>query len=233
MKRKNFTRITIFTFATILIFTVLTPIFAFANENETESNTIETIPKNENTSETSYNTESGEEEKGGSNEVSDKNVNFFDALFNTVAANSSEILSALAFIGSLIIMICYKRGFLPIVNEGLGAITAGVKIINEKTNALNFGADELSTRVDERLQNAEDILQKIELISEDLERKFKSIEGIKNEQNVTNSVLYAEIDMLYEIFMSASLPQYLKDNVGEKVRDMKVKLNSEAKNEEC
>ena len=61
----------------------------------------------------------------------------------------------------------------------------------------------------------------------------KSIEGIKNEQNVTNSVLYAEIDMLYEIFMAASLPQYLKDNVGEKVRVMKAKLNSEAKNEEC
>ena len=37
MKRKNFTRITIFAFATILIFTILTPIFAFANESKNEN----------------------------------------------------------------------------------------------------------------------------------------------------------------------------------------------------
>ena len=34
----------------------------------------------------------------------------------------------------------------------------------------------------------------------------------------------AQIDMLYEIFMSSALPQYAKDRVGEKVAEMKAQL---------
>ena len=44
-------------------------------------------------------------------------------------------------------------------------------------------------------------------------------------------VLKAEIDMLYEIFMAASLPQYLKERVGERVAEMKHALTEGEENE--
>ena len=48
----------------------------------------------------------------------------------------SEILSLLAFVGSLIIMLCYKKGLMPVVNDGLKALKSGVKAINEKSESL-------------------------------------------------------------------------------------------------
>ena len=43
------------------------------------------------------------------------------------------------------------------------------------------------------------------------------------------TVMLAEIDMLYEIFNSAELPQYIKDRVGERIAEMKKTLEKRDK----
>jgi hypothetical protein len=72
--------------------------------------------------------------------VSDEKESFFKSLFEAFEDNLSQILSALAFIGSLIIMLCYKRGLVPLVKDALAAIGAGVKKLGEKTNEMNIEA---------------------------------------------------------------------------------------------
>ena len=41
----------------------------------------------------------------------------------------------------------------------------------------------------------------------------------------------AQVDMLYEIFMSSSLPQYQKDSVGEKISSMRKSLSEDGEND--
>ena len=65
--------------------------------------------------------------------------NPYSVIFNTFLENSPQILSALAFIGSIIIMLCYKKGLIPLIKEALSALSSGVKSIGEKTE--NIGSD--------------------------------------------------------------------------------------------
>ncbi len=223
MERKNFTRIPLYVLITVLLFALLTPICAFADES-TDLPDNEMIPE-KNSEEQVYNTEDSEEA-----DAKDKE-GFFDILFRGFSNNLSDILSALAFIGSLILMFSYKQGFLPLIKDGLGALSAGVRAIGEKTGELNIGAEELAEKIDQRLKSAEDLLNTMKNAVAGLETNLKELQDGKREREMTNTVLLAEVDMLYEIFMSASLPQYLKDNVGEKIADMRKALAKEDKNE--
>ena len=40
------------------------------------------------------------------------------------------------------------------------------------------------------------------------------------------TILAGQIDMLYSIFMSSGLPQYQKDEIGEKIKEMREELKS-------
>ncbi|MBE6536727.1 MAG: hypothetical protein E7673_02115 [Ruminococcaceae bacterium] len=161
-----------------------------------------------------------EEESGGNS--------FFEDVLSVFESNASEILSAFAFIGSLIIMLCYKKGLLPIVNDGLKSLRAGVMAIGEKSDSFTERATKLCDSIELRLEHTEKltdtVLESIEKTRTELSELQKS--SLENEKLKT--ILSAQIDMLYEIFMSASLPQYLKDNVGEKISEMKSALGKEA-----
>lgn len=222
MKGKFLTRIPLYILTALLIIALFTPICAFASESvdlpSDEVNSEENIEMSE--EKIVYDTEEAEKES------------FFDTLFKVFSDNLSDILSALTFIGSLILMFSYKQGFLPLIKDGLGALSAGVRTIGEKTGELNLGTDELKERIDERLNSAEALLSAMENTIAGLEMNLKELEANKREREMTNTVLLAEVDMLYEIFMSASLPQYLKDSVGEKISAMKKSLSGGNKNEQ-
>lgn len=164
-------------------------------------------------------------------EESDSEKNFFEELFRAFEENVSEILSALAFIGSLIIMLAYKKGLLPIVNDGLKAIKSGIKAINERAESFNEHAIAVCDGIDERLKRAENLSEAVLKSAESVEEELGEIKSASAENEKLKTVLNAQIDMLYEIFMSAALPQYLKDNVGEKIGKMRAALGKEAEND--
>lgn len=156
---------------------------------------------------------------------------FFESLYSAFTANSSEILSALAFVGSLIIMLCYKKGLLPLITDGLKAIKSGIKAINEKSESFNEHAIGICDSIDGRLERAEKLTEAALKSAEAVEDEMAEIYKINGENEKLKIILSAQIDMLYEIFMSAALPQYLKDNVGEKIGAMKSALGKEAEND--
>ena len=158
---------------------------------------------------------------------------FFTALFSAFEENLSQILSALAFIGSLIIMLCYKRGLLPLLTDGLSAITATVKKLGEKTSELNTESAAVTEKINGRLKDAEKLLLTMETSLTSLNSRLDKLDGEREDKRKLYTVLMAEVDMLYEIFNSAALPQYLKDRVGERISDMKAEISEIERNEEC
>ena len=157
---------------------------------------------------------------------------FFEGIYSAVNEHIGEILSALSFIGSLIIMICYKKGFLPTLANGVKELAGGVGKIDERANSIKEEANALIERVSDTLKAESATIEKIgdRLIS--LEEKLGKISDTASYEKRFETVLSAEIDMLYEIFMAAALPQYLKDSVGERIAQMKKTLSSEGKTDD-
>ena len=234
MKKKNLTRIPIYALIIALMLALLSPVSVFAEKSDTAKDAIynessvdldvEDVTPGEKNEETT-----DEKEK----ELAEDKESFFALLFSAVEDNLSEILSALAFIGSLIIMFSYKKGFIPLIREGLSALSGGVKAVSEKANSLNLNTEEIAGNLEQKLEDAQNLLFGMENTLAQLEISLGELEKSKKEREMLSVVLCAEVDMLYEIFMSASLPQYLKDNVGEKIRAMKSKLSEDKENEEA
>ena len=151
--------------------------------------------------------------------------NFFTSLYKAFEVNISEILSSLAFIGSLIVMLSYKKGFIPIFEGGIRTLLSNVKNIDEK-------ADKLTQNAEERIKYAESTVAMLSDTVSKLEEKVKRDTDTRVESEKIKNVLLCEIEMLYDVFMAAALPQYLKDRVGERVAIMKSLVEAEEKNEE-
>ena len=156
---------------------------------------------------------------------------FFDTLFSAFESNAAEILSALAFLGSIIIMFCYKKGLTPIINDGLKALKSGIKSIGEKSETFNEHAIGVCDSIDSRLAHAEKLSEAVLKSAEEIEDQLCEIRKSGAENEKLKLILSAQIDMMYEIFMSAALPQYLKDSVGDRIGKMRSELGKEVQNE--
>ena len=164
-------------------------------------------------------------------ESTEESTNVFESIFDSLESYASEILSALAFAGSIIIMLCYKRGLMPVLNDGVRALKCGVKSINEKSESFNAHAIAICDGIDERLGRAESMAEDLLKSNELVEKRLSELQGESREREKLSIILSSQIDMLYEIFMSAALPQYLKDSVGEKISEMKSALGKEVRND--
>ena len=151
-------------------------------------------------------------------------VNLFSALYDAAIEYSAEILSALAFVGSLIIAFTYKKGLLPLIKGALGALGNLVSSIRESTEAEMEISSGVAEEVKERLLATEKLIEGLvnEIIA--LEARLASKDEAEREAVRARTVVAAQVDMLYEIFMTSSLPQYAKDRVGERIAAMKAEL---------
>ena len=166
-----------------------------------------------------------------SNENAEAEETFFDVLFSAVESNAAQILSALTFIGSLVVILCYKKGLLPIINDGLKALKSGIKAIGDRSESFNEHAIGLCDSIDTRLARAEKLSEAVLKSAEEIEQQLCDLKKSEAENEKLKTILSAQIDMMYEIFMSAELPQYLKDSVGERIGTMRSVLGKEAVNE--
>ncbi len=150
--------------------------------------------------------------------------NPFTEIYQTVIDNADKILSALAFISSLVLMFFYKRGLLPSLSRSLSAIKSSAGDFEEiaregalKTEqSLNFLLDKFAF-FENTVNEVSSTVERLEAGIEKETEKASSREQLK-------TVMLSQVDLLYEIFMQSSLPQYSKDAVGEKVREMKRSL---------
>ena len=60
-----------------------------------------------------------------------------------------------------------------------------------------------------------------------LENELKDAKDEQTKANDVKLVLETQTELLYEIFMSSSIPLYLKESVGEKINAIKRRLDTE------
>lgn len=154
-------------------------------------------------------------------EESTERANLFSALYEVCSENADSILSALTCLLSLVLMIVYKKGMMPTLEGGIRSLIGFCKGVSESAENIRSDSAALGEKLREGLDKTGDILgtleEKIAELSARLEEKEKSSPSPK----LYSEILLAQIDMLYEIFTSAELPQYLKDSVGERIYAMR------------
>ena len=136
--------------------------------------------------------------------------------------------SALAFLGSLIVALAYKRGLMPAVKSGIGAIGGAVSQLKDSTESYSKYQDELLTEFSERLCRAEEVLERFGQAIDEIAEKTEDGKSAAEDRANMKTLMSAQIDMLYDIFMTSSLPQYQKDAVNKRIGEMKEVTKSES-----
>lgn len=147
--------------------------------------------------------------------------NPFEDIFEAASRFSSEIASALAFIGSVLVAFAYKRGLLPSVKSGIVAIGGAVGQLKDSTESCSRHQEEMLREFTDRLSRAEDVLERFGKAIDEIAEKTEDGEMAAADRADMKALMSAQIDMLYDIFMTSSLPQYQKDAVNQRVREMR------------
>ena len=169
---------------------------------------------------------------GAVGEDSESEINLFTALYEDVMAYASEILCALTLAGSVSLAIAYKRGLLPLIERSLVTIGNAITKIRDNAKESADKNSEITLSIDERLAVAkstlDDLTERIGILNEMLSGNLRDESETRREKKQLYLVLNAQIDMLYDLFMSSALPQYQKDAVGEKIARMKEVIKDNA-----
>ncbi len=236
MKQKNKLIKTIFVLISAISLCIVFPVISFCEEDigGGYDDTYEAIEDAEGiggAAGVNENTENTDDTADTEN-ASEDEANLYGEIFGMVSEKSSEILSALTFIGSLILMLSYKKGLIPIIKDALAALGSKVKSIGERSESFEENMKGTAEELSSKLSDAEKVLSKLENALEEMKAESEEKKRMQKDSIALKTVLLTEIEMLYEIFMSASLPQYLKDRIGEKISVMKSKISeSETENE--
>ncbi len=164
-------------------------------------------------------TDKAPEDDANVDESGDINTNLFEEIYSLAELNADKIFSILAFIGTIVVSVGYKSGLLPLLRDALsklkGAID-GVKADGESNKAMT----------DQRLT---EISSALALMCGDIEHmkgQCNDTEQLIKDRETLRLILQGQIDMLYAIFMSSALPQYQKDEVGERINQMREEVKS-------
>ena len=163
----------------------------------------------------------------GSDTASQQNTsNFFDEAYSFISENADKILSALAFTASLILAFAYRRGLLPLLKGGLGTLSSTVDSLKADTEAAEGAAREILNTAAERLDCVGALISEL---TEKLSKLEEDLTITKEEEKRASDlrlIMGTQIELLHDIFMSSSLPYYRKEEVGEKIAEMKRALSS-------
>ena len=165
------------------------------------------------------------ETDGTVGEAEDAGASFMTRLGTEFKSYLGEIFSALTLVGSVVLAIAYKRGLLPVVKGALNATAGAVTKIRESTEKCGEDTRALSEAVSARLENAESTLSSLADRIDELNRQLEEKAESATERERMHTVMLAQVDMLYQVFMSSSLPQYEKDSIAERVGAMKQALS--------
>ena len=160
----------------------------------------------------------------GAADTEESAKNPFEAVFEKVKEHSDTIFSALTLIGSLVLAFTYKKGLLPALGASLGKIGDSVKKISDATEASITKSEGAIIDIDTRVQDIKNLFERLDEKVADLNTKLVAVDEERERGEMTRILMRSQIDMLYDIFMTSSLPQYSKDAVGEKIAAMKLLL---------
>lgn len=199
------------------------------NPDENEDEAVVT-DENEGDRKNDLNPNENETTDSGENEeepLPEGSQNGFEEIYDTVMMHISEILSLAAFIASLICAIIYKGGLIPLMNNGLQGLKNAVVKIKEATDKAEVDNKESVDGISRRIEELEGAITDMGEAFTSLREALSGLEDQRAHQMRLDTILGGELDMLYDIFMTSSLPEYEKARVGERMTKLKGVLNSD------
>ena len=202
----------------------------FANEAVVPDEAEDVLSEKEisdGTSETSSQNDAYSETDALAQEGSDRDeseANFVSALLYDFKDNLPEILSALSLVCSIILMFVYKNGFIPMVKEGVSALSSKVKSISDEADKMASDGTCTMEALRAALATSEAKLESMESSLGKLCEELCCLKDLEAKTVASEQALTLEAEMLYELFMSSALPQYEKDRVGEKIAAIKLAI---------
>ena len=160
-----------------------------------------------------------------SDEAAEESI--FEEIYDFFISNADKIFAILAFIASILLAFAYKRGLIPLLKSALGSLKNSVVEIKGEAEKSASKSASMLTRTSENLGQAELLLESLVERLCEIDGKLSETASYKNMISVVESVLASQTELLYEIFMSSSLPLYQKESVGERISEMKKQLASE------
>ena len=152
--------------------------------------------------------------------------NIFAEMYAVAEENADKIFSALAFIGTLIVGATYKSGLLPLLSDALAKLKGtldGIKTENEKyENLSGERISSINSSIDKIAKTIDGAVEKIR----DIDERLSEYELTLGERESMKTILEGQIDMLYSIFMTSALPQFEKEEIGNRIAKMREELNS-------
>ncbi len=150
--------------------------------------------------------------------------NIFDTVYGILIENSDKILSALAFAASLILMLAYKRGLLPILKGALSSLGGAVTRLREEAEKGSAEANAALGLAAKQLEETEAVIAGLAERLAEIEKKLLSAESLKSDSERLEVIMEHQIELLSNVFMSSSLPAYQKEAVGNRISAMKREL---------
>ena len=163
----------------------------------------------------------------GETESDSEKGNPFAELYDMALGNADKIFSALAFIGTLLLAFAYKKGLLPTVSRAISSIAAITKAAKDETDKSIAEGDVRLTEVSAGLERTVEILAAAENGISRIEERLATVEKSDAQSAALKTVLSSQIDMLYDIFMASSIPEYQKEAVGRRVAEMRKELSAD------
>ena len=148
----------------------------------------------------------------------------FFSLYDTLSAHLPEIFSALSLAGACIIAFCYKRGLLPLLKDGIGAIGSAALDCGKKAENFASESKDICEKVNNYVHSITSYVEKIEQALDALNEKVSSLGDQKAEALMLHELMLGQVEMLQEIFLVSSLPQFEKDRICKRVEEMKHEL---------
>lgn len=172
-----------------------------------------------------------EADNKASTEEAKNETNVFEEIYGFAKKNAGEITSMLSFISSLVLVFAFRNGLFPFLKTSMKAIVSKIGDIQKEAKEKIGESQKLAEIVETRLLEAEKIFTSLHERLLCAEEKMLAVEKLHTDAECTKNVILAEVELLYEIFMSSSLPQYQKEAVGEKIHEMKKKIATGNENE--
>ena len=152
--------------------------------------------------------------------------NFFESIYVEFLKHSDKLFSALTFLASILVIFAYKKGLIPIIKASLGALSTAVSSLKEENERAGIAANDAILSASEKLGSAENLIIGLAERLDGIEKQLDEACEKSISYDTVYTVIRGQIDMLYEVFMSSSLPAYQKEAVGERITEMKRSISS-------
>ena len=163
-------------------------------------------------------------EASDTNATDDNDTSAPAELYAIISQHLGEIFAFLACAFSGLLMVCYKKGILPLIKGGISALSGGVSELSKEAQKQSESSQGISSMLAEKLNYADELLQKMGSALNAMEKKLAEAQATKEESEIMKCVLLEEVNMLYEVFMAATLPEYQKERISKQVSAMRDKL---------